>query len=181
MSRMKKEQPAPGGAVREPIKDMLASGSEQSFTESLPEVTTSETMGDSPEEIRVRRKRRTKEEIAREKGAQPKVPIDERLERAKAKAAGLGGAALIESGFRVSGKPLNTEEDEDLKDQFYLISVKAGIDPSGSWLFVILYTVALLARLVLSRTELGEQIKKLFMPKKEGGEEKNEQGKSSGS
>jgi hypothetical protein len=172
----KARQPAEGGAVgggdavRTPIRDMLASGSEAEFLESLPSQTSSDSM-ESPEETKPRKKRGPN----KKKEQQSDTPVDIRLERAKAKASGLGGAALIESGFKLSGEPLDTQEKEDLDDQFYLIACKAGIDPSGSWLFLILYTVALLARLVLSRTELGEQIRNLFAPK----EEENKQGEAS--
>lgn len=164
----KPNQPAEGGSVREPIKEMLAGGSDKDFKESLPDVTSSEDAG-SPEEMRPRKKRRSKEEIARERGDTPEVKVDKRLERAKGKAAGLGAAKLVESGFAASGKPLNEEENEDVGDQFYLIATKAGVDPSGSWLFLIIYTIALLARLVLVRTELGAEVKdwlkEMFEPK----------------
>lgn len=169
----KKDRPVEGAAVgggtqdavREPIKDMLAGGSEEDFKDSLPEQTSD---GDgSLEPPAPRKKRRTKAEIAAAKGGSPQAPPDARLERAKAKASGLGGAQLVESGFRLAGKPLDVTEKEDLDDQFYLIATKAGIDPSGSWLFVILYTVALLARLVLSRTDLGEQLRAFLEGRKE--------------
>jgi hypothetical protein len=175
----KKSQPAEGGAVgggegsspepvRGPIKDMLAGGSEDDFKDSLPAETSSEDTSSSPEASKPRRKRRSKEEIAREKG-RGDAPTDERLERAKAKASGLGGAALVKSGFTMAAKPLNSQEEEDLDDQFYLIANKAGIDPTGSWLFLIIYTVALIARLIMVRTQLGEEvgawIKEMFKPK----------------
>lgn len=157
----------PANAVREPIRAMLAGGSEADFKDSLPEQTSTEDTGGSPEEQAPRRKRRTKAEIAAAKGEGAPAPVDKRLERAKAKASGLGGAALVKSGFQIASKPLNSEEEEDVDDQFYLIANKAGIDPSGSWLFVILYTVALMARLILSRTDLGEQIKAFLEGRKE--------------
>jgi hypothetical protein len=174
MGRHKKTPPAPGGAVTEvsevrgPIKDMLAPGDEKSFLQSLPEQTTTEDLGVSPEEVKPRKKRRTKAEMEAEKG--PQV-VDKRLERAKGKCAGLGASSLIATGFELSGKPLNPEEDEDLADQFYLISVKAGAN-TDNWLFIILYTVALILRLVASRTELGEQLRKLFEPKPKEEEQK---------
>lgn len=172
----KKDRPAEGGAigggegvneVRGPIKDMLAGGSDADFKDSLPEQTSSEDAGGSPEEMAPRKKRRTKAEIAGAKGEGPQAPVDVRLERAKAKASGLGGAALVESGFKLAGEPLDKQEKEDVDDQFYLIASKAGIDPSGSWLFVILYTIALLARLILSRTDLGEQLRDFLAGKTE--------------
>jgi hypothetical protein len=170
-----RKKPAEGGAVgggespvRGPIKEMLAGGDEKSFLESLPEQTSTETDSLSPEESTPRRKRRTKAEMAKDANA---APVDMRLERAKSKAAGLGAAKLVESGFAAASKPLDEQEKEDLDDQFYLIANKAGIDPSGSWLFLVLYTIALLGRLVLKRTELGEEvgdfIKGIFEPKTE--------------
>jgi hypothetical protein len=181
----RKDRPTEGAAVgggqtevREPIKAMLAGGSEEDFKDSLPEQTSSEDAGGSPEEQAPRRKRRSKAEIAAAKGEGAQAPVDKRLERAKVKASGLGGAALVESGFKITGKPLDTQEKEDVDDQFYLIASKAGIDPSGSWLFVILYTVALLARLILSRTDLGEQLKNFLEGRKEEKEGKDAVSKS---
>lgn len=178
----KKEQPAPGGAIqsdtpeiRGPVKDMLAAGSDDNFLSSLPENTSTEGATNEP---KTRKPRRSKEEMARAKGKNADAPVDARLERAKAKAAGLGGGSLVKSGFEMSGKPLNSEESEDVDDQFYLIASKAGIDPSGSWFFLILYTVALLARLVLSRTDLGEQVRMFLERKKGESENGNEQQKS---
>ena len=183
MGRHKKVQPAEGGAVgggefdvRGPVRDMLAPGSEDDFKESLPEQTSSDAPLDSAAPT-TRKKRRTKAEIAAEKGEAQ--PVDKRLERANAKMSGLGLAQLTEAGFTLSGQPLNDEEKEDVSDQFYAISKKAGVDPSGSWLFVIAYTIVLLARLILSRTELGEQIKavikEFFEKKKEDGDDERKQ------
>ena len=178
----KNRQPAEGGAVMvaEPIKDMLAPGSEKNFFDSLPEQTSSEDQS-LPDEPKIRKKRRTKEEMARSRGDAAEAPVDKRLERAKAKAAGLGGAKLVAGGFAAAQKPLNDEEAEDVDDQFYLISHKAGIDPSGSWLFLIVYTIALLGRLILVRTELGEEVakfvKQLFEKKEEDKEKKAKEAK----
>lgn len=164
----KRDRPAEGGAigggesdaVREPIREMLAGGSEEDFKSSLPSQTSTGDAGVADFPANAPRKRRTKAEIAAEKG--PATPVDKRLERAKAKCSGLGAAALVEQGAKLAGEPLNDQETEDVGDQFYLISVKAGIDPMGSWPFVIIYTIVLLIRLALARTELGEQIKKVF-------------------
>jgi hypothetical protein len=157
------KQPAEGGAVgggtsevRGPIKEMLAGGSEADFKDSLPEQTSSEMLDGSPESTKPRKKYTKKE-----KEPVNAAPVDLRLERAKAKASGLGAAKLIESGFTMAGEPLNDSEKEDVDDQFYLIATKAGIDPSGSWLFLVIYTIALLGRLILSRTELGAQVQQL--------------------
>jgi len=172
-----KEKPADGGAVREPIKDMLASGSEKDFVASLPTETSSEDSG-VPDELKPRKKRRTKEEMARSRGESTEgAPVDKRLLRAQQKQGGLGLSSMASAGFTMAGKPLNSEEDEDLGDQFYLISNKVGGN-SDSWLFVIIYTIALLARLIMVRTELGEEVqewmKKMFQPKPEKKEGKSE-------
>ena len=161
----RKARPAEGGAVgggevdqvRGPIKEMLAGGSEEDFKESLPEQTSSEGEG-SLEPPTPRKKRRTKAEMAATKGGEAQ-PVDKRLERAQSKMTGLGAAGLISAGFTMSGKPLNVEEDEDVGDQFYLISKKMGGN-SDSWIFIIGYTIALLAKLVILRTEAGEEFQK---------------------
>jgi hypothetical protein len=163
-------KPVEGEAVRGPIKDMLAAGSEEEFKESLPSQTSSEDQT-SPftAEPKVRKKRGPNK-----KKDQGDTPVDARLERANAKMSGLGLAQLTEGGFALSGKPLNEQETEDVQDQFYAISKKANVDPSGSWVFVIVYTIILLLRLALSRTELGEQVKSLFadlFKKKEANEQ----------
>lgn len=174
--KKKDRKPAEGGAVtepvnsvREPIKAMLAGGSEAEFKDSLPEQTSTEDQGGSPESV-APRKRRSKAEIAAAKGEGAPAPVDKRLERAKMKCAGLGASGMVSAGFTMSGKPLNDEESEDVGDQFYLISSKVGAS-ADSWLFIVIYTIALLAKLVMIRTELGEDVQKwlkeLLQPKKE--------------
>jgi len=173
----KNKQPAEGGAigggestaVRAQIREMLAPGQEEDFKDSLPEQTSNDES--NPEgEVRVRRKRRTKEEIAREKGGSSGVEVDKRLERAKTKCAGLGAAGMVEAGFSMAGKGLNEKESEDVGDQFYLIAQKTGAS-ADSWLFIVIYTVCLIAKLIMIRTQLGEEvgewIKKMFEPKEE--------------
>ena len=165
-SKNKKSVTAPVDApseVRAPIKQMLSPQGEKDFVASLPASTA-----EAPTEKT--RKPRT-----------PKTPepvIDLRLERAKGKAAGLGAAQLLKSGFTAVGKPLDSQEVEDVDDQFYLIAKKAGVDPTGSWLFVVIYTLVLIVRLIAIRTSLGEEVeawmKNIFTPKKQEGETKEE-------
>jgi hypothetical protein len=153
MSKGKSDGPS---AVPGPIKEMFGGGqSDADFKDSLPTQTS------APDEFRLepppdKPKRKYSK---KDKGSGAEVTDDPRLERAKAKCSGLGGAALIESGFMAAQKPLDDKEQEDLEDQFYLISIKAGLDPMGSWVFLIVYTVVLLSRLVLVRTELGEEVR----------------------
>jgi len=172
------KKPAEGGAIgggesttiNQPIKDMLASGDDKSFLESLPEQTSTE----ESDEHKPRKKRRSKEEMAAARGESPAPVVDKRLVRAQGKCAGLGLSSMASAGFTMAGKPLNAEEDEDLGDQFYLISNKVGGN-ADSWLFIIIYTIALLARLIMVRTELGEDVQawitKMFQPKEEKQEE----------
>lgn len=178
-------KPAEGGAVgggqvdevRGPIKDMLAGGSEEDFKDSLPEQTSSDGEG-SLEPPAARKKRRSKAEILAAKGEGTPAMVDKRLERAKQKQTGLGAAGLVSAGFTVSGKPLNDQEDEDIGDQFYLISNKLGGN-SDSWFFIIFYTVALIAKLIMVRTQLGEEVqawmKEMFKPKERKGAEQQKQ------
>lgn len=170
----KNKQPAEGGAVgggevdqvRGPIKDMLAGGSDEDFKNSLPETTSdSGDLWDTPLEPKPRKPRKPrapKEDVS--------TPIDKRLERAQGKMVGLGAAGLVSAGFTMSGKPLNDEEHEDVDDQFYLISKKVGGN-SDSWILIIGYTLALLAKLIILRTEFGEDfqkwLKEMFAERKE--------------
>ncbi len=178
------KKPAEGGAVgvgesvREPIKDMLASGDEKSFIESLPSETSSDDSGSFEEKKPTRKPRRSKEEMARSRGEVNSAPVDKRLERARQKQGGLGISSMVSAGFAMSGKALNSEEDEDLGDQFYLISNKIGGN-SDSWLFIVIYTVALIARLIMVRTELGEEVREWMGKKFQPKEEKEEHGNDS--
>lgn len=182
-----KNKPAEGGAVgvgetdqpqvRGPIKDMLAGGSDEDFKASLPEQTSTDGEG-SLEPPTPRKKRRTKAEMAASRGGEAQ-PVDKRLERAQSKMTGLGAAGLVTAGFTMSGKPLDEEEKEDVGDQFYLISKKMGGN-SESWIFIILYTIALLAKLVIIRTEAGEEfqkwLKNTFMERNKENERKSQSG-----
>jgi hypothetical protein len=153
MPKAKSDGPS---AVPGPIKEMFGGGqSDADFKDSLPTQTS------ASDEFRLEppdkpKRKYTKKDKSSGTG---EISDDPRLERAKAKCSGLGGAALIESGFMAAQKPLDDKEQEDLEDQFYLISTKAGLDPMGSWVFLIVYTVVLLSRLVLVRTELGEEVR----------------------
>lgn len=164
-----KNKPAEGGAVgsgeqdivRGPIKDMLAGGSEEDFKESLPDQTSTADANEmEPRPKRTYKKREKKDEAPQ--------PVDKRLERAQAKQSGLGLAGLTSAGFAMSGKPLTESEDEDVSDQFYLISKKAGAN-NDSWVFIIGYTIALICKLILIRTEFGEEfqawMKEMFRKK----------------
>ena len=165
MGRPRKEKPADGGAVRAPIVDMLAPGDEKSFIDSLPENTASSSS--ESEDYGIKQKRKYTKRAKTEDDA---APVDKRLMRAQEKCAGLGMSSVVEAGFTMAGKPLEQTESEDVSDQFYLISHKIGGN-GDSWLFIAIYTIALLARLIMKRTELGEEvnewIKKMFQPKEE--------------
>jgi hypothetical protein len=166
MGRTAKEKPADGGAVRAPIMDMLAPGDEKTFEESLP-ASTATSSEDSETGSKPKRKYTKR---AKTESKSSDTPVDARLERAQQKCAGLGMASVVEAGFTMAGKPLEDQETEDVSDQFYLISNKIG-GSGDSWLFIAIYTIALLARLVMKRTELGEEVsewlKKMFQPKEE--------------
>lgn len=168
--------PAPGGAVTEvrgPVKDMLAPGSEENFLDSLPESTSTEATLEPPTKRKYTK--RTSKEVT------PSTPTDAKLERAKQKCAGGGVAGLATGAFTAAGKPLNTNEYEDLDDQFYLIANKVG-GSGDNWIFIIVYTIALLGRLILVRTQLGEEVstwlKEMFKPKEQPTEEKQEEKKA---
>ena len=161
--------PALGGAVeqvRGPIVDMIAPGSEESFIDSLPSDTSSTDDGPKPE----RKKRRSKAEMQAARGEATAAPVDKRLERAQQKCAGMGLASMTEAAFEFSKKPLDDTEKEDVNDQFYLIAKKVGAS-GDSWIFIVVYTIALLFRLVAARTELGEQVREFINKLMKHGEE----------
>lgn len=153
-------------AIRPQVSDMLAPGSEEDFMESLPDSTA------NPEDVTPtgRKKRR---DAGQPKGPrkpkatpiQGEIVVDEKLERAKKKYASLGGGTAIKSLFVMLDKPLDRGEEEDIDDYFYLLSKKAQLDPSESWIVMFFCALILLGRLLGTRTAIGSEIKKLFTPK----------------
>lgn len=87
---------------------------------------------------------------------------DPRYKSAVTNMSGLGGARLVKVAFNVTGKGLDGDEEVEVDDLFYVIGKRSKLDPGASWFVLGLYAIFLLARLVVVRTDAGEQLKKLF-------------------
>lgn len=150
---------------RSQIRDMMAPGSDEEFRASLPENTNVEPL--EP------RKRKPRADAGQPRGPKrgkpadvPAEPIDPILERAKRKFATLGGGTTVKKVFEMLDKPLDTKEAEDVDDYFYLVAKKGNLDPSQSWVIMILCGLILVLTLLGTRTGIGESLKEIFAPKK---------------
>lgn len=155
---------------RPQIKQMLGGESDEDFAANLPDSTS------GPVASEPKRKRRTKAEMDAARGQAGEVlppVVDKRLEKARAKFASLGASKFIDAGFSTMGKPLTEEEKGDMDDYFYLVSSKGSIDPSQSWVVLIICGLVFLGQLIFTRTTLGDDIKKMLFPEKKE-EEKEE-------
>jgi hypothetical protein len=152
----------PAPSVKEPIRDMLAPGTEEDFVSSLPETTSTEKMDFPSTDLgEAKPKRKYAKKIAEQA---PENPLfeDKRYRDAIGRMNGLGGARVIKVGFNVTGKPLESEEESEIDDLFYVIGKRSKLDPGESWFILGLYALFLLIRLIVVRTEAGEALKKLF-------------------
>lgn len=171
-----KEKPAEGGAVgigqetlpgvRDQIKAMTGHATDEEFELAVPENT------DAVAEAPLKRKRRSKAEIELERGGTvlpPEDPLmsDPRYKKAIGRMNSLGGAAIIDTGFKLTGKPLEQEEKNEWDDFFYVVSKKGGLDPSQNWWLMGLFAFFLLTRHAVARTEIGEHFMEFFKPKEE--------------
>lgn len=164
------QAPVTAPSVREPIRDMLAPGSEESFIESLPSDTSTPAALPGAEEVKTRKPRT------------PKAPVDSddpmndaRYKKAIGNMSGLGGARIIKVGFQATGKPLQPEESDEVDDLFYVIGKRSKLDPGSSWVILGVYAFFFLCRLIVMRTEAGKNLSKLFdKPKEEVEEPKKE-------
>lgn len=87
------------------------------------------------------------------------------ITRFKKRSSALGGAQLTRTGFKLTGKPLEHDEDEEVSDYFYALTSKGGLDIMSSWFLMGLYALFMIARLVVVRTEAGSEFRKFFEPK----------------
>lgn len=134
--------------VRDAIKKMSGFSNEAELSEAIPESTAVNTEAEVP-----RRKRRTKAEMAASRGETPdsSLETDERYRLATQRMAAFGGAKTIKTAFAATGKPLDVAEDSDVDDYFYVISRKYGLDASKSGIFLAIYAILLMLRLVIVR------------------------------
>lgn len=150
------------------ITNILAPGSEEDFVKSLPENTAVSTE-EAPPRKKYQRKPKT---IDAATGEIDPLMSDPRYQKAIGNMSGLGGARFVKVGFSVSGKPLENDEESEIDDLFYVIGKRSKLDPGASWFVLGLYSLFLLCRLIVVRTDAGDQLKKFFEPKKEEEKEK---------
>lgn len=158
-------------AVRPQIKAMISPSSNEEFEKSLP-VSTAEPAGETPVGEPIKRKRRSKEEMAALRGATggqvqaPEVdPLmsDPEYKRIMDKMTGAGGKKVVSAAFSMSGKPLRHEEEKEFDEQFYVISKKLGYSPANSWFAILFYFFfAVVLPAIVERTDLAKQFKALF-------------------
>jgi hypothetical protein len=145
----------PAPTVRQPIIEMLAPGKEEDFLNSLPENTAT-----SDEAPKTRRPRKQKEEIE----VDP-LMLDPVYKAACERLTSFGVPKLINGLCSASGKPMNHEEEEDVKALTYIIAKRANVDPGKSWFALFLTAFGVVLNLVVERSNLGKQLKALFAPK----------------
>lgn len=166
-----RKQPAEGGAITEPsvtpqvndqIKQMTGFQDEGEMVSALPDSTSvpSDLVEDKP-----RKKRRSKEEMARVRGESPSQPVgdplmeDKRYQKALQNMNSDSGTGFVKTGFKVAslakGDPtwqLQPDEAEKSDDFFYVLSKKYGwFDPTGSPITMAIYFVAMLGTFIASR------------------------------
>lgn len=141
----------------EQVTGLLAPESEEEFQQTLAEPVAPET---------TERKPRADKGKPRKKAVVIEAAPDPRLDRARSKFASLGGGTAFKKFFDLIEKPLDSKEEEDVDDYFYLLSKKASLDPSESWMVMIFCALLLVFRLIGSRSSLGSELKKSFGEKK---------------
>lgn len=98
---------------------------------------------------------------------------DKRYAQAVERMAAFGSEKIIESAFQVTGAPLEEEEKMRVSDLAYVASKKYSLDPSRSPILMAIYTVVLLAQLILVRVagttsgEMWKQFQGIFEKKEE--------------
>jgi len=149
--------------VREQVKQMSGHQTEEEMAASLPINTMAL---DATETAPVaRRKRRTKEEMARARGELPAgspdpLMADPVYRKAIQDMQGFGGASLVKGGFDVAAlaithdpaMKLQETEEERLDGYFYVMSKKYNVlDPSNHWFTMALYFFGLLGSFIFTR------------------------------
>jgi len=146
--------------VREQIKGMAGYSDDSSFENALPE-TTIESATETEELTPTGRKKR-KLGPRKPKLINSEEITDPIIKRFNERANSLGGSELVTTAFKFTGKPLETEEKDELNDFFYVLSKKGGFDVQSSWFLMGLYCVFMLVRFFIIRTDLGKQLEGIF-------------------
>jgi hypothetical protein len=152
-------QPADPNAVRTPIKQMTGDPDEIKMAESLP----TNTLAGDPDAPVVRRKRRTKQEMASGRSIDP-IEDDPlmadpvyRAAVEEMRAAGLSGT--VKGGFETVAVITKDDEWELQKDEVrkvdgfsYVLSKKyVVLDPTRHWIGMLAYFLALMGTFIFKR------------------------------
>lgn len=132
--------------IRDAIKTMSGFKDEDALAKAIPESTAE----GNPEK---KRKRRTKAEMEAAKGSSlsPEIENDARYKKAVTNMSAFGGAKTVRSAFAVTGAPLQADENEEVEDYFYVISKRYSLDASRSGIFLSVYAILLMLRLICTR------------------------------
>ena len=159
--------------IRDQIKNMSGFPNEEALSAVIPE-STATSLGTSEDKPRRKYTKRTPVATSED------VETDQRYKDAVARMSSFGGAEAVRTAFNVTGKPLDEKENGEIDDYFYVISKKYSLDATKSGLFLSLYAVLLLLRLIVTRIlgvtsiNLFEQFQGLFSNEKEKPEGKEQ-------
>ena len=166
MPRLKKDAPPAGGAVTEPvreqIKKMSGSQSEQEMADALPTDTMQAPlpgMEDLTSTGRPRRPRGPNKPRGAPMEEVDPLMLDPRYKKAIERMRSAGISKTVKGGFAgaavMTKDPdwkLDEEEGEEVDDFSYVVSKKYPLmDPSRHWISMILYFVALIGTLIFKR------------------------------
>lgn len=165
--------------VRPQIKQMTGHMSEEEMAESLPTNTM------LVEEDRPKRTRRAKPQ---EPAIDP-LMADKRYAEAVSNMRGLGAPRVVKGAFNIIGTalendkfPLNSDEEREVDDYFYVMGKKYSIlDPSSSPVWMALYFLGMIITFGLSRfvdfksDEIKDQIGRWFGKPEKQEEKKDEE------
>lgn len=162
-----------GVEIRDAILNMSGFENEASLAAAIPD-STATSAAEKP-----KRTRRTKAEMEAAKGGATPNPDmeDKRYRDAVTNMSAFGGAKTVRAAFQTTGKPLDAGEDKEVDDYFYVISKRYGLDASKSGLFLSLYAILLILRLIVTRlmnttsTNLWSQFAGMFDNRREAEDE----------
>ena len=147
-----KENEAIGDIETRPaIAQMSGYDSPESLEKALPESTAKNLFGEGEEPAPVPSGKKRGRKLKSKNAVVPIESEDQRYNAAVARMSGFGGAQVIKTGFTVTGRPLDDSEVTDVDDVFYVLSKNYGLDPSKSAIFMSIYVVLLLGRMIAVR------------------------------
>lgn len=136
----------PTDSVRPEVLNMSGFTSAQELVDSLPD-NSNISIGED-EKPRTRKPRGPNKKKLIET---PMVQSDVRLQQALERMSAFGGSRTVKSAFSITGKPLDTDEQLDVDDYFYVLSKTKNLDPTGSPIMLTIFAVVLMIRLVAVR------------------------------